>query len=78
MSPEESPLNGMNIAEEHLKEMNGRKFPLRLVPGGPVVAEGLLTYHEEEGELRVSYQSDDPNIAEDLKTRPRVIFKKGS
>src|SRR3954453_6550195 len=51
---DENFLDGMDIAEEHLKEMDGRKFPLRLVPGGPVIAEGMLTYHEEEGELRVS------------------------
>lgn len=78
MNLDENFLDGMDIAEEHLKEMDGRKFPLRLVPGGPVIAEGMLTYHEEEGELRVSYKSDDPNVAELLKTRKRVIFKRES
>lgn len=68
--------DSLKFTEESLKAHDGLKFPLRLVPSGPIVAEGTLTYNSETGELTAQYQTDDPDVAELLKLAPPIIFKK--
>lgn len=68
--------DSIKFTEESLKAQDGLKFPLRLVPGGPIVAEGTMTYDSETGELTAQYQTDDPNVAELLKDTLPIIFKK--
>lgn len=68
----------LTFNEESLMQLDGKRFPLRLVPLGPIVAEGILSYHPEAGELRVEYVTCDPDIKELLKDSPKVVFKKES
>jgi hypothetical protein len=68
----------LESSEESLLKLDGKKFPLRLVPSGPVVGEGELKYDPEAGELTVHYKSDDPNLKDLLKESSKVIFKKES
>lgn len=62
--------------EESLKAQDGKKFPLRLVPMGPIIGEGTLKYDAEAGELRAHYVVTDPEIADYLDLPPAVIFRK--
>jgi hypothetical protein len=72
MMEEESP----EFSEESLQKLDGKKFPLRLVPNGPIVGEGEFKYNSETGELIAYYTSDDPDVEDLLKESRKVIFKK--
>lgn len=68
----------LEFSEESLKKLDGYKYPLRLVPGGPIVAEGELKYNPETGELTAHYHTDDPEVERLIGGPPEVIFKKES
>jgi hypothetical protein len=54
------------FSEEALKKMDGKKVPLTLEPGGPVIGEATLEHVPGEG-LNASMRVDNPEIAELLK-----------
>jgi hypothetical protein len=66
------------FTEEALKAQDGKKVPLTLEPGGPVVGEATLKYVPGEG-LNASFRVDDPALAEFLgQDSESVIFRKES
>lgn len=49
---------------EVLKAQDGRKVPLTIENGGPVIGEVTLHYVEETGNLEARFRIDDPVLAE--------------
>lgn len=81
MSDGESVVQRVNeqFTEEALKAQHGKKVPLTLEIGGPVVGEATLKYDPEGQVLMADMQVDDPGVVEFLKgPPPSVIFKKES
>lgn len=67
------------FTEEALKAQDGKKLPLTLGIGGPVIGEATLRYVPESGELIPEMRIDDPEIAELVYRDPSaVIFGKES
>lgn len=66
------------ITKEMLKEQDGKKVPLTLYPGGPVIGEATLTYDEGGLALTADISIDDPKMAEFFKSDPPSISKKES
>lgn len=68
-----------HFTEEALKAQDGKKVPLTLEIGGPVIGEATLRYNPGTGDLQAQFQVDDPKIAESLKLMgdtPAIIFRK--
>jgi hypothetical protein len=61
------------FTEEALKAQDGKKVPLTLEPGGPVIGEATLKYVPGEG-LDASMRIDNPELAEMLRTDPKVML----
>jgi hypothetical protein len=57
-----------------LAAQDGKKVPLTLEIGGPVVGEATLHYDPGEKALMAEYQVDDPKVAEILREDPPSIF----
>lgn len=67
------------FTEEALKAQDGKKVPLTLEIGGPVIGEATMRYMPEWGTLVADMRIDDPKIAEMLYKDPSaVVFKKES
>jgi hypothetical protein len=65
------------FTEEALKAQDGKKVPLTLEFGGPVVGEATLRYDSETGSLIADMQVTDPQAAEILGKGPSaIIFRK--
>lgn len=65
------------FTEEALKAQNGKKVPLTLEFGGPVVGEATLKYDSESGSMIADMQITDPKVAEVLSEDfSAIIFKK--
>ena len=62
------------FTEEALAAQDGKKVPLTLEPGGPVVGEATLKYDPGAKVLKADFQVDDPKVAEFLKQDPPSIF----
>lgn len=66
------------FSEEALKKQDGKKVPLTLEPGGPVIGEATLKYHPDTGELHAKFQVDDPFVSEFLRSdASSIILKEG-
>lgn len=63
------------FTEEALKANDGKKVPLTLEPGGPVIGEATLQYDSEEKVLKAVFQIDDSKVEEFLKEPPPNIFE---
>lgn len=67
------------FTEEALKAQQGKKVPVTLEIGGPVIGEATLKYDSEAGALLASMKITDPKVAGFLVGgEPSVIFKKES
>lgn len=67
------------FTDEALKEQDGKKIPLRLEIGGPVIGEATLRYDSDTGELKTEMRIDDPKIAAFLgQDASAIVFKKES
>jgi hypothetical protein len=64
------------FTEEALKSQEGKKVPVTLEPGGPVIGEATLHYDPHTKSLQAQFTVDDPKVAEFLGDGPAVIFKK--
>lgn len=65
------------FTEEALEAQDGKKVPLTLEPGGPVIGEVTLRYDSDAGVLIADMRVDDTNIAEFLSQEASaVIFRK--
>jgi hypothetical protein len=62
------------FTEAALAAQDGKKVPLTLEIGGPVVGEATLHYDPGEKALMAEYQVDDPKVAEILREDPPSIF----
>jgi len=66
------------FTEGALKSQDGKKVPLTLEIGGPVIGEATLKYVPGVG-LTAEFQVDDANVTEFLAGEsPSVIFRKES
>lgn len=66
------------FTEEAMKSQDGKKIPLTLEIGGPVIGEATLKYVPEVG-LIAEFSVDDANVTEFLEgPSPSVIFRKES
>lgn len=63
------------FTEEALKANDGKKVPLTLEPGGPVIGEATLHYDPEKKGLIGEFQIDDPKMVEFLKGPSPNIFE---
>jgi hypothetical protein len=65
------------FTEEALKAQDGKKVPLTLEIGGPVIGEATMKYEPETGNLMAHFRVDDPNVAEFFNgDTPSIIFRK--
>lgn len=65
------------FTEEALKAQQGKKVPVTLEIGGPVIGEATLSYDSDAGALKASFQISDPKVAGFLVGgEPSIIFKK--
>lgn len=65
------------FTEEALKAQDGKKVPLTLENGGPVIGEATLRYDSDTGELKTEMRIDDPQVAEFLgQDFSAIVFKK--
>lgn len=65
------------FTEEALKAQDGKKVPLTLENGGPVIGEATLRYDSDTGELKTEMRIDDPQVAEFLgQDLSAIVFKK--
>jgi hypothetical protein len=62
------------FTEAALAAQDGKKVPLTLEIGGPVVGEATLHYDAGEKALVADFQVDDPKVAEILREDPPSIF----
>jgi hypothetical protein len=62
------------FTEAALAAQDGKKVPLTLEFGGPVVGEATLRYEPEEKVLMAEFRVDDPKVAEFLRENPPNIF----
>jgi hypothetical protein len=70
---------GEQFSEESLQAQDGKKVPLRLEPGGPIIGEATLRYSSDTGELIADMQVDDPQVVEFLgRDVSSIIFRKES
>lgn len=66
------------FSEELLKAQHGKKVPLTLEIGGPVIGEATIKYDPETGNLMGRFRVDDPTVSEYLQQDTEsVIFRKG-
>jgi hypothetical protein len=67
------------FTKEALKAQDGKRVPLTIEPGGPVIGEAVFRYDEATGNLAAGLRIDDDQIASWL-TLPdeAIIFKKES
>lgn len=64
------------FTEQALKSQDGKKVPLTLEFGGPVVGEATLRYDSDEKVLRADLVVDDPKVEDFLSKRmPPNIFE---
>lgn len=69
----------ISFTEEALKSQDGKKVPLTLYPGGPVVGEATMQYDSETFSLKANFRVDDPKVAEFLgQDASSIIFQKES
>lgn len=67
------------FTKEALEAQDGKKVPLTLEIGGPVIGKATMHYDPETGNLSAQFQVNDPKIAEFLEGEsPSVIFRKES
>ena len=59
--------DGDIFTEEALRSQDGKKVPLTLETGGPVIGEATLHYDEDEQALMASFDIEDPKMTELLK-----------
>lgn len=62
------------FTEEVLAAQDGKKVPLTLENGGPVIGEATLKYDPGEKALKANFRVDDPKVAEFLRGSPPNIF----
>lgn len=65
------------FTEQALRAQDGKRVPLTLDPGGPVVGEAVLKYDPDEKALKAQLQVDDPKVAAFLKGAMPTIFPEG-
>lgn len=65
---------GEVFTEAALAAQDGKKVPLTLENGGPVIGEATLKYEPEEKALMAEFRVDDPKVAEFLRANPPNIF----
>lgn len=59
---------------EALKQNDGKVVPLRSRPGGPIIGNATLHWHENDQALKAAFSSEDPVIADALKgTLPNIF-----
>lgn len=58
------------FTKEALKAQDGKKVPLRLGIGGPVIGEAVLKYVSEDAALEAHLRIDDPNVVD--RCRPLI------
>jgi hypothetical protein len=63
------------FTEEALKAQDGKKIPLTLENGGPVIGEATLIYDSHKKALEADFRIDDPKVAEFLNGSPPNIFQ---
>lgn len=66
------------FTEDALKAQEGKKVPVTLEPGGPVIGEATLHYDDSTKSLQAQFTVDNPEVAQFLGEGPAVIFKKGN
>lgn len=67
------------FTEEAFKSQDGKKVPLTLELGGPVIGEATMKYNPETGDLEAQMRVDDPNVQEFLgQDVSSVSYKKES
>lgn len=66
------------FTEESLRAQDGKKVPLTLEIGGPVVGEATMHYDEGEKVLMADLRVDDPTAKSFIEQDPSFIFKKES
>lgn len=65
------------FTEEALKAQDGKKVPLTMEIGGPVIGEATMKYDPETGNLMAEFQVDDPKAAELFSgDSSAIIFRK--
>jgi hypothetical protein len=67
------------FTEEALKSQDGKKVPLTLYPGGPVIGEATMKYDPGTKALEAQCQISDPELAKELRLKldpPSVISRK--
>lgn len=65
------------FTEEALRAQDGKKVPLTLGFGGPIIGESILKYDEDAGALVSELHVADPKLAELLKGPLPPIFSEG-
>ncbi len=55
------------FTEDALKSQDGKKVPLTLEPGGPVIGEATMEFVPGTGELRAQLRIHDPLVLDFLK-----------
>lgn len=73
--PDHYLMDGNAFTEEALRSQDGKKVPLTLEPGGPVIGEATMKYVPEEKVLMAEFTVDDPKMEELLHGAPPLIFK---
>lgn len=62
------------FTEEALKSQDGKKVPLTLEIGGPVIGEATFKYDPERKALVATFEVDDPEVSDMLlRNRPRYF-----
>lgn len=66
------------FSDEALRTQDGKKVPLTLEPGGPVIGEATLQYQPDTGDLYAKFEVSDHHVAEFLRLpAASIVFKKG-
>lgn len=51
-----------HFSKEALKAQDGKKVPLTMYPGGPVIGEATMRYDSETGNLKAQCEVKDPRV----------------
>lgn len=62
------------FTEEALRSQDGKKVPLTLENGGPIIGEATLRYDPDRKALEADFRIDDPKVAEIFKESSSNIF----
>lgn len=73
--PDHYLMDGNVFTEEALQAQDGKKVPLTLEPGGPVIGEATMKYDSGEKALIAEFIVDDPKMEELLNGASPLIFK---